>query len=413
MEASDDIFPLLRPDLKLCCFFCKKESVNLAESTFQGIHILAKFNCPSCARSFFHTLPTGHDLLFPISFDERGTLLNTNVQREQWLVRPLLESFFNEKKINVTIEKETFRQSKEAIVLNCLDNCFGHSFFKLCNLPTLKSKYPEKSVIVFIPKRMRWLVPDKNADEVWSFDASFADLEKFLVNLDDEVKNDLMPRFSHVFVSKAFTHLDLDRIDLSAFLKTERFDLEKFSSTPPQITFILRADRFWHRYPLEFFVFKIFVKWKLAKKIFVWRQNFLVNRVARKVKRKIANAEFYAAGLGCAEGLSSMITDLRVKIPSVENERQWCDLYSKSQIVIGVHGSNMLIPTALSGGFIEILPRHKIRHIAEDTLISYNSRYTLFLGRHLDQFTSPSLVAEHAISMLTGFAYLHRNAQGI
>jgi hypothetical protein len=257
---------------------------------------------------------------------------------------------------------------------------------------------------------MRWLLPDK-VDEVWSFDASFRDLEKFLSNLDEEVKKNLLQRFSNVFISKAFTHLDLEKIDIKNFLRMDRFNLNKFSDTPQRITFVLREDRFWHRYPLEFFVFKVFLKLRLPKRIFIWRQNSLVNRLTRKIKKKLPEVEIYATGINRTGRLSSMITDLRLKTISVENERHWCELYLKSQIVIGVHGSNMLIPTALAGGFIEILPRHKIRHIAEDTLIKRNSRYTLFLGRHLDQFASPSLVSDHAISMLQDFKYLDTNTK--
>jgi len=409
MKPDEDIFLLSQVEWDVECLFCASVSVTLTEYVFQGIHILAKYNCSACAKSFFQTLPAGHDLDFPISFDESGKLIKTDTNATLWFVRPLLDSLFKEKKKNVTITKEVFRQTKDAIILNCLDNCFGHSFAKLWNFEILKSKHPDKSIIVFVPKRMRWLLPD-SVDEVWSFDASFVTLKSLLVNLDEEVKKSLLPRFSNVFVSKSSTHLGPDKVELKAFLKTERFDLAKFSNTSPRITFVLREDRFWHQYSLEFFLFKVFVKLRLAKNIFVWRQNFLVNRAVRRIKKKLTTAEFYAAGLDSTGRLSPVITDLRLKTPNAENERQWCDLYSKSHIVIGVHGSNMLIPTALAGGFIEILPRNKIKHIAEDTFMNYGSRYTHFLGRHLDHFVSPALVSEHVTSMLKDFDYVYRNA---
>ena len=409
MEATSDIFLLSHPDLYIKCPFCDSGSLNLAENIFQGIHFIGKYNCTTCTKSFFQTLPTGHDLDFPISFDESGELLKTDTDVTLWFVRPLLDSLFKEKRIDVTIEKEVFRQTEDAIILNCLDDCFGHAFAKLWNFPILKARYPNKSIIMFLPKRMRWLVPD-GVDEVWSFNASFVDLENLLTNLGDEVRKNLLPRFSSVFASKSSTHLGPGTVDLKAFLKTERFDLNKFGNTPPRITFVLREDRFWHPYRVEFFLFKVFVKLQLAKNLFVWRQNFLVDRAVRRIKKKLANAEFYATGLNRTGKLSSVITDLRMKSLSAENERQWCDVYSKSHIVIGVHGSNMLIPSALSGGFIEILPRDKIKHIAEDTLVNHSSRYTHFLGRHLDHFVSPALVSQHAISMLKDFDYVYRNA---
>ena len=407
METTD-IFILARPDFTVNCLFCGRASVIMTDSFFQGIHILGKYNCPTCAKSFFHTFPMGHDLEFPISFDETGTIFKTDDRAAGWLARPLLNSFFKRERITVTVEKEVFRSKSDVIILNCIDNCFGHSFAKLWNLQLLKSKYPTKSILVLVPKRMRWLVPEY-VDEVWSLDAPFGELDRFLVNLDREVKEHLLPRFTNVYASKASTHLGPEKVDLNAFLKAERFDLDKFCDQPSRVTFVLREDRFWHRYPLEFFAFKIFVKLKLSKKIFVWRQNFLVSRVASKIKKKLPNVEFHAVGLNRTGSLSPLIEDLRIDKPTFETERQWCDLYSKSHIVIGVHGSNMLIPTALAGGFIEILPRDKIRHIAEDTFMNYGSRYTLFLGRHVDHFVSPSLLSEHATSMIKDFEYVHRN----
>jgi hypothetical protein len=69
----------------------------------------------------------------------------------------------------------------------------------------------------------------------------------------------------------------------------------------------------------------------------------------------------------------------------------------------------MIIPTSLSAGFIELLPRHKIPHLTEDVAPSYAGRYRHFLGRFLDQFSSTRLLSLHAISMLTDFRYFYTN----
>ena len=88
-----------------------------------------------------------------------------------------------------------------------------------------------------------------------------------------------------------------------------------------------------------------------------------------------------------------------------EREKEWCGIYAKSHLIIGIHGSNMLIPTSLAAGFIEILPKHKIPHMTQDMLLSHSSRYAIFLGRHLDEFTSTALVKTHVISMLKDFSF--------
>jgi hypothetical protein len=120
-----------------------------------------------------------------------------------------------------------------------------------------------------------------------------------------------------------------------------------------------------------------------------------------------------AMGLGEKGGLSSFVNDLRTQNPNAAVEREWCEKYANSHVVIGVHGSNMLIPTALAAGFIEILPRHKIPHVTEDLVLQHPSRYAVFLGRHVDHFASADLVARHAISMIRDFPFLYKNTEQI
>lgn len=393
------------------CAVCGTEAEKPERLIFQGIHTVAKYVCTSCMNTFFATLPTGHDLLFPASFGVNGSHLTANEEAKVWLVNPLLSSLFHGKEKTVAIEREVFNSGTDAIILNCLDNRFGHSFAKLWNAPILNRKYPDRSLIVFIPRSLRWLIPDC-VTEVWTFDSPLQGLQFYLSDLDAEVTK-LRDRFSRIWLSKAFTHLGLDKVDLRKFLRVDRFDLSRFESRSPQITFVLRQDRFWHRHLPEHFLFLVFRRLGLSLKPFVWRQNYLVNKTAGMIRKRIPGIRIAACGLGTNGKLQSFITDLRRRQPTVAEEREWCKMYSVSHVIIGVHGSNMLIPTALAAGFIEILPRHKIRHVAEDVLIDRPARYALFLGRHVDQFTSPNLVRMHAERIITDFPYLYKNAEQV
>lgn len=405
--VTDDLILLAPFDGSLECPDCGKGST-FQTLVFEGIHTLVRSRCETCGVNFFQTLPVGHDLLFPMTFNENGSI-RVSENATQWLSKPLIAALFHDAKVRVKIKKEILHQKNEAIILNCLDNRFGHVFSKLWNASILKRKYGGKSIIILVPSCMRWLVPDE-MDEVWSFQHSFQETEKYLVGLDEEMNN-LFSRFEKVWMSKAYTHLDLSKIDLKALLRTERFDLSRFIQLRPTVTFALREDRFWHRYQIEFFFYKVFVKLKWSKKIFVWRQNYLINRLAKRINEKMNDISFYATGIGKSGRLAPIIIDRRKIKLTAEEEKEWCRLYATSHIVIGIHGSNMMIPSALAAGFIEILPRHKIRHIAEDTLIDYNSRYSLFLGRHVDHFASPRLVAEHVVSMIRDFPYIKKNTE--
>ncbi len=410
---TEDLIPI-KPGYtaETACVACGHTETLEGKLFFQGVHTLAKFSCPACGTGFYRTLPSGHDLLFPSSFSDNGHHLQSDPAARRWLTEPLLRSMFDDEVLEARIEKTVHEAHAEAVILNCLDNRFGHCFAKLWNADILKNKYPGRTIIVFIPAALRWLVPD-NIPEVWVFNAPLGQMKRRIVNLHTEVVQ-AMERFTNVWLSKAYTHLDLAKVDLQKLLRTSPFVLSSYSVLPPVVTFILREDRFWHTTALGYFLFKVAVKFNLPKGLFVWRQNHLVNKTAQRIRKELKTVRIYAAGIGRTGGLASFIDDQRRQRPEISDEHAWCQLYRRSHVVIGVHGSNMIIPTALAAGFVEILPRNKIRHISEDITLNYSGRYMLFLGRHVDQFAGTGLVSRHVISMIRDFPYVYRNTeQGI
>lgn len=397
--------------LNFNCLCCGSSNVHVQELLFQGMHILADCNCNNCKAQFYNTLPVAHDLLFPIKFEKSGQFVSYDDRAKVWLAQPLLDSISKPYyRIEAVIEKKVFHEKRDAIILNCLDSCFGHVYLKLWNAQGLLQKYPGKAIVALIPKNAEWLVPEGVA-EVWTVDASLSEMNKCLANLDEFVKHQLL-RFETVHLSPAYTHLNNSQIDLSLFVKRQRFDLTTFEVSVPQITFVLREDRYWHRYPVEFFLYKVCVKLKILpylKRFFIYRQNQLVSKLAKRIGREMKDVTLFAVGLGRTGSLSSGINDYRSSKISTEVEISWCETYAKSHIVIGIHGSHMLIPTSLAAGFIELLPRYKIPHITEDVALQYTNRYTLFLGRHLDTYSSSKLIVQHVVSMVKHFPFLYKN----
>ena len=402
-------------NIQFDCIFCKSDSVELKEVVFQGIHILADCSCNNCEKEFYHTMPVGHDMLFPVSFDKEGSYSNFDKQAGEWLARPLLDSFFKFSRKHADIEKRVFFERKEVIILNCLDSCFGHVLSRLWNAKLLIDSNPDKGVIVVLPKSMEWLVP-LGVAEIWSVGLSLDSLNYYIGNLDSFLKKEIS-RYEEVYLSPAFIHIDTSRVKLEAYTKIKEFNLAAYNASPPQITFVLRNDRFWHANSFEVLLYNACIKFKLIsyfRSYFVRRQNNFINKVARKIKDQLKEVRFFAVGIGNAGGLNHSIQDLRVeKITEITEitEREWCEIYVQSHVVIGVHGSNMLIPTSLAAGFIELLPRHKIPHITEDLALYQPSRYSLFLGRHLDHFASAKLVSLHAVSMIKDFPFLYQNTE--
>ncbi len=406
-----EIYPA--PNLIFTCHNCNKKDQAAIELLFPGKAVLAKTWCKHCNSTSYYSYPTGHFLGFPVSFNEKEA--NYHPRAHLWLAQPLIESFQNdEKKTNVTIEKIIHKKAEQAILLNCLDSCYGHVFHKMMNALLHLKHQPEMGLVLLIPKSFLWLVPDGVA-EVWHIDISLRDSDNWISNLDSFVKTE-MKRFQKVYLSLAFTHLESTNLDLSTLTKTKKFDLVKFDSLPPTITFICREDRVWLNNYLENFLFLAAVKFKLLRYFqpyFVRRQNHLFSKAAKKINKRIKNVRFLAVGIGKTGSLGKNITDHRHEggVMTEAEEKQWCALYAQSHIVIGIHGSNMIIPTSLSAGFIELLPRYKIPHLTEEVTPPHAGRYRHFLGRFLDQFSSTRLLALNAISMLTDFRYFYVNTE--
>ena len=119
-------------------------------------------------------------------------------------------------------------------------------------------------------------------------------------------------------------------------------------------------------------------------------------RVLRRTRRLYPDLTASIVGLGEPRPVPDGVTDLRTTKMNVETELAWCRTYAKSHFVIGVHGSNMLLPTALAGGCIEVLPHDRFGNLAQDVAVRCNDVMQLFLYRFVDEFASPATVAQES-----------------
>jgi hypothetical protein len=381
-EMVIEIHPKL--EATVTCVKCRSASVDVHDYLFEGIHVLIDCTCKTCSTSFYHTLPTGHDIQTPIAFSKDGSISHFDESARVWLAKPLIDAMTRPSDYRPEIIKKNIRPLKENIILlNCLDDCFGHSYAKVLNALELMKAYPDRSLVLLITKNLEWLIPE-DVDEIWVVSGGMRDMRKHVANLQDFIKQQLKV-VERCDLSVAKVYHDLAKIDPEPFLKTRSFDVAKFDDLPYMVTFILREDRYWHANRFDDFINRALIKLKIRKAFrlyFIRKQNRLVRKTIRKLDPRIKVISIY----------SGTITP--------ETEKSCCAVYSKSHIVIGVHGSNMLIPTSLAAGFIEILPAHKIPHLGEDVVLRHEGRDAILLGRHVEQFCSPSLLAEHIIQML-------------
>lgn len=326
-----------------------------------GMRVLALMECPKCHREFYADLPVGQALYSPMLLD-KGTGQITDPNQVTWFSYWLKKGFRSRSsaQIKFTIHqvKPSHTRSK-IVILNCLDVLYGHCVLKLLNAQYYLDHCPEMDLIVMVPTFLKWMVPH-GVSAIWEVDWPLKTGYQWNDWLAQKIK-ELMAEYDEVFVSVAYSHPHPENYDIGRFVGVQPFmqsDWEK-KITNPRITFIWREDRLWTP--------------RMKKFSFPWRNRLreqaeLVAALAGQLKLKIPGLEFVVAGLGCKEKLPDWIVDLRTDVISETQERKWCKLYSESHLVIGVHGSNMLLPSSLAGSVIDLMPNKRWKNVLQDVL---------------------------------------------
>ena len=133
-----------------------------------------------------------------------------------------------------------------------------------------------------------------------------------------------------------------------------------------------------------------------------------MKRAMRDIIREEPRATFTVTGLAPKGGYGSLADDLRTEQMNPEVERAWCASYAKSQVVVGVHGSNMLLPTAFAVACVEILPDDRIGNMVQDIFVRYDDRMQLFNYRFVDERAKPAQVAAHVLGIFRQHGKFHQ-----
>jgi hypothetical protein len=136
-------------------------------------------------------------------------------------------------------------------------------------------------------------------------------------------------------------------------------------------------------------------------------QSELVSELAETLRRELPALDFAVAGLAGDVGggeLPRWVLDLRR--PSVDEaaERAWCERYAASHVVVGVHCSNMLLPSAQAGAAVELIRPERWGNFTQDVLFrdARDCRETFFRYRFVDDSTPPAAVAQLVGLILKG-----------
>lgn len=252
------------------------------------------------------------------------------------------------------------------------------------------ASHSEYGLVVIVQKFLRWMIPEGVA-EIWAVDIPLKNGRCYYPSLNQFVSEEL-ERFDQVYLSK--THSHPSHFDISRFtgVPKHNFDREDF-----RITFIWREDRLW----TNFLLFKISRKLSIGvPNPALWLQNWKVRRLLAKIRLELPSAKFTVAGMGKKTKFPAWIEDLRVDKFDEKIEREMCQVYSSSRLVIGIHGSNMLLPSGHAGATIDIMPLGRWGNFAQDILYQESDpRIAAFRYRYLPFETSVTQLAEIASSM--------------
>ena len=342
------------------CPGCGKES-DPFRVLWQGQHTCGVFKCSSCQTLFIEDFKMMFSIDAPFQVNlSTGQLIQLYGKADYigWFGKPLLQSIASPQQYpNLTMKVEKIKDHQEVVILNCLDFLYGHSLIKLLEIEYYLDQQPSLGVIVIIPDILRWLVPE-GVSEIWTVNIPLLKMLNFYPELDQKINKEC-ERFDVIYLSKG--------IHQPPFCNITRYTgalKHNFKKRDYRITFIWRSDRVWSP-PTVYLYPNINPEKRLH---YLEQQQKNICQLFEQLRTLFPHVIFTVAGLGRETDFPDWINDCRVEKYTETLERSMCQIYGESRLVLGVHGSNMLLPSAHAGLTIDLLPDDRWGNLAEDIL---------------------------------------------
>jgi hypothetical protein len=376
---------------KSICPYCKS-TLGQKAVLWQGMHICVELYCSCCNVELIEDLRVGHSVFHPLQIDLSRNIIFGEVTRKAWLGEPLLQSLKEPQAESVEITREVFKSCDRVIILNCIDSLYGHCLLKLLNAQKHLDQNPEYGLVVIVQSFLRWMIPVGVA-EIWTLKISLRKGSQYFPSFHRFALQESR-RFKEIYVSAANSHPS--QFHITRFTQVPLHDFHKAQY---RITFIWREDRLW----LSSLLAKVLIKLNLSS-LALKLQNQKVCRLFKNLRKSYPNAVFTIAGLGQKFHTPGWIEDFRVAEFDEFTERKLCHVYADSRLVVGVHGSNMLLPSGHAGMTIDLMPPDRWGNFAQDILYHESDpRLASFRYRYLPLNTSVSTLAYIAYSMLAEY----------
>ncbi len=368
-----------------------------------GMRTLADLRCPECGLGFYGDLPAGHGLYYPMLLEQATGIVHDRYGIG-WSADWLHDSYTHRVDTPLELVVEQFRPLVQPVLLNCIDTLYGHCLLKLLNTQYYLDRRPDLDVILLIPRCLRWMVPDGVA-AIWTVDLPLRQGIQWNDWLADEIKRRIEP-LSQCWLSIALSHPHPEDYDIERFSRVLPFAVSEWDRylKQPTITFIWREDRVWpgdtgysraQRILLRL-TYRLGLRQRPIK-----MQRRQVIALAQTLRSTYPDVDFAVVGQGHMGRFPSWVADLRSVEIDTSLERAWCERYSRSHVVIGVHGSNMLLPSAHAGATVELVPQERWGNLVQDILLKpLDPREALTRYRFLPIDASAAIVSTVIIGLL-------------
>ena len=369
-----------------------------------GMRCLADAVCPACQTKYYIDLPVGQALWTPFLINrvtkKVGVPLETGELKAyrdfQWFSNPLIESFLNQNTATIRPQIHKFHHAERIVLVNCIDFLYGHALLKLLNVQRYLDRYPNIGCCVLVPTQLVHLVPNGVA-EIWEVPIRFQDGWQWFSSLQAWIEQQLR-QYQACFLSPAYSHPSHRYYDLRRFVKNLPDISSELGHCQPVIVFNYREDRLWG--------------------VNLLAQEVNLRALYRRLSNVFPDMAFIIIGFGQHhrfQNNKAKLIDLRTNSFTIAQDRLWLAYMSAADCAIGVHGSNMLLPSGLAKTTLEFMPRSRIGSAGQDLLFAAHCtdpreavlKYHILYGDEFLSDLQPSVVTD-VVSTLVSYTRLNQ-----
>lgn len=317
---------------------CGAAELHVADFVLSGMIAFARTDCPSCKRRFLSRLHADfcRSEEFHCNLDS-GEIHST---APQWYHGQLMAALGSRDRPPPQVDRLSRRPlGPDVIVVNALDVVYGHCLHKLFSYSAVKEE-SDASFLAIVPDFLEWMVP-ATIDEVWVVREPRSQLCLWNAKIAED-----MTRLAAG--CRRLRYLDLAWGHTVQIEDYSRVVPRDAGITPARIIVNWREDRCWTQRGRS-----------LPRAEAVADQLRLYTLLLETLRRHIPDLQAFVTGYGLTGDFPPWMQDLRIGKHDPLAEHAWAKVAGKSHLALGVHGSNMIMPSAHAAAAIEIVPRKK------------------------------------------------------